>query len=401
MPEKRLFGAIEKLPSGRFRAKYRAPDGSRVAAPQTFDTRLDAESWLTDERRLISADEWTPPAERRAARHSKRLTFGEYADAWLESRKVKGRPLADRTRDHYRDLLDRFILPTFADQALVAITPETVERWYELVAIGKPTTQAHAYSLLRTILGSAVDRGLVKTANPAKIRGAGTTRRTKRIRPATPQELAVIVAAMPERRRLMVALAAWCALRFGELAELRREDVDTKRGVIKVRRGVVRVRVENEDGTARMERRVKGPKTDAGVRDVAIPPHLLADVRDHLLRHAAPGRNGLLFPGHDGTHLSTSAFYGRASTLNDQGEVIRKGHGYFEARRLAGRPDLRFHDLRHTGLTNAATVGATLAELMAMAGHSTAGAAMIYQHAAQDRMQDLARRLSAMAEGSL
>lgn len=406
---RRTFGSVRKLPSGRWQAFYNDPDGRttvsrtgaatpvRHPAPTTFDAKVDAEAWLVDERRLISSGAWTPPAERKAARRAAPLTFGPYADAWLAGRKVRGRPLADRTRDHYRDLLDRFILPTFADVPLADITPEMVDSWYELCAVGKPTTQAHAYSLVRTILGTAVERRLIKTANPAQIRGGGSTSRAKKVRPATTQELAAIVATMPERRRLMVALAAWCALRFGELAELRREDVDTKAGLIRVRRGVVRVRLEDDDGV-RMVRKVKGPKSAAGVRDVPIPPHLLADVRDHLLRHAAPGRDGLLFPGRDGGHMSTSAFYGRAAVLDDQGHVRRSGHGYFEARRVAGRPDLRFHDLRHTGLTNAATVGATLAELMQMAGHSTAGAAMRYQHAAQDRMHDLASRLSQMAE---
>jgi len=46
---------------------------------------------------------------------------------------------------------------------------------------------------------------------------------------------------MPQRYRLMVLLASWCGLRFGELAELRRKDVDVKNGVLHVRRGVVRV----------------------------------------------------------------------------------------------------------------------------------------------------------------
>lgn len=407
---RRNFGRVRKLSSGRWQAFYGDPDGRttlsrsgkptpvRHTAPSTFDTREDAEAWLTDERRLISAGAWAPPDERRAARRAKALTFGDYADAWLAARKVKGRPLADRTRDHYRDLLDRFILPTFGDVPLASITPEQIDSWYELVAIGRPTTQAHAYALLRTILGTAVDRGLIKTANPAKIRGGGSTKRAKKIKPATLNELAVITATMPERRRLMIALAAWCSLRFGELAELRRSDVDTKHGVIHIRRGVVRVRVEAEDGTTSIVRKVKGPKTEAGERDVPIPPHLLDDVRAHLLAHAAPGRDGLLFPGQNGEHLSSSAFYGRESTLNTDGSIRRKGHGYFEARRVAGRPDLNFHALRHTGLTNAAVAGATMAELMALAGHSTPAAALRYQHAANDRMKDLAQRLSAMAQ---
>ena len=31
---------------------------------------------------------------------------------------------------------------------------------------------------------------------------------------------------MPEQYRAMVLLAAWCALRFGELTELRRKDIN-------------------------------------------------------------------------------------------------------------------------------------------------------------------------------
>jgi integrase len=44
----------------------------------------------------------------------------------------------------------------------------------------------------------------------------------------------------------------------------------------------------------------------------------------------------------------------------------------YPARDAAGRLDLRFHDLRHTGAVLAAATGATLAELMARLGHSTA-----------------------------
>ena len=67
------------------------------------------------------------------------------------------------------------------------------------------------------------------------------------------------------------------------------------------------------------------------------------------------------------------------------------------ARREAGRPDLRFHDLRHTGATLAAQAGATTAELQARLGHATPDAAMIYQHAARLRDKQLAENLSRLA----
>jgi integrase len=100
--------------------------------------------------------------------------------------------------------------------------------------------------------------------NPAHIRGAGNSTRVHKIEPATLPELIQLVAATrPERYRLMILLAAWCALRFGKQTELRRGDIDLTNGVIRVRRGVVR---------AAGEIVVDTPKTAAGTQDVAIAP---------------------------------------------------------------------------------------------------------------------------------
>ena len=73
---------------------------------------------------------------------------------------------------------------------------------------------------------------------------------------------------------------------------------------------------------------------------------------------------------------------------------------YYPAREKAGRPDLRFHDLRHTGAVLAAATGATLSELMTRLGHSTPGAALRYQHTAKGRDAEIARALSELAEHS-
>lgn len=85
--------------------------------------------------------------------------------------------------------------------------------------------------------------------NPCHIRGAGSSKRVKRIEPATLPELQALTEAMPERYQLMVLLAAWCGLRFGELTELRRKDIDLAHGVVKIRRAVDRVKGEFIVGT--------------------------------------------------------------------------------------------------------------------------------------------------------
>ena len=60
----------------------------------------------------------------------------------------------------------------------------------------------------------------------------------KRIEPATLAELAALTAAMPDRLQLAVLLGAWCAMRYGEIAELRRADLDLAHGKVRIRRGV-------------------------------------------------------------------------------------------------------------------------------------------------------------------
>jgi integrase len=114
---------------------------------------------------------------------------------------------------------------------------------------------------------------------------------------------------------------------------------------------------------------------------VSIPPHLLPVVETHLAEHVGPAADALVFPAQHGGHMAPSSLY----------------RVWYPAREAAGRPDLRFHDLRHTGATLAAATGATLAELMARIGHSTNSAAMRYQHAAQDRDRAIAEALSGFA----
>ena len=84
------------------------------------------------------------------------------------------------------------------------------------------------------------------------------------------------------------------------------------------------------------------------------------------------------------------------TTLHHQTLYKQWGH----ARRAAGCPDLRIHDLRHGAAVMAAQSGATLAELMQRLGHSTSRAAMRYQHAAQGRDAEIAIALSRMAQGA-
>ncbi len=357
------FGSLRRLPSGRIQARYTGPDGLTHKAPTTFSTKGDAQAWLSIQRANITLGKWKPASRESLA------TFSTYAETWLGARDLK-----PRTRAHYRRLLDSQLLPRFGSLRLPLITPEAVRDWHAHMGNRTPTLRAHCYSLLRAILTTAVEDGLVP-ANPCHIRGASNVKAIHKIQPASLPELEALVAAMPDRYKVMTLLAAWCGLRFGELTELRRRDIDVSTGVIRVRRGVSRVDGEYVIGT---------PKSDAGIRDVAVPPHLYPVLTVHLRTNTPSGRDALLFPlATDASrHMAPASLY----------------KVFYRARIEAGRPDLRWHDLRHTGAVLAAQTGATLAELMGRLGHSTPQAALRYQHVAGGRDSEIAAALSRMAE---
>lgn len=382
MPGKRRarrgFGKIRKLPSDRYQASYIGPDMQRHNAIRTFEAREDAEEWLNKERRLTDdPDTWTSPRVREARRQSG-VTLRAFAPAAIRRRKVRGRSLTPRTIAHYERLLDKVLYPSFGDAIMSRISPEQVAAWYDAMPTEHPTQRAHAYSLLSSLLTQEIDEEADRTGkpvvrvNPCRIKGAGVVERVHEIRPATPKQLVTIAANMPDELQTMVLLSAWCGLRFGEVAALRRRDVDTDAGTVRVERAVVHVDGRNVVGET---------KSAAGVRTIALPPHIVPAIEDHLREHTGTDNDALLFPRDPGG----------SEPWTNGGPFARL---FAVARAAAGRDDLHFHDLRHTGAVLAAQSGATLKELMQRLGHSTPTMALRYQHVAAGRDAQIAAAMS-------
>ena len=177
---KRTFGSIRKLPSGRFQARYTGPDGRTYSgrSPEgkalTFDSRQYAGKYLERVSADIQRGTWVSPEEQRrdVAPADLPEVFGTYAEAWLA-----GRDLSPSTSRLYRVTLDNQILPVFGHVYVPEITPAMVREWHaKLRTQTGPTQRAHAYALLRTILGTAVQDDIL-AANPCRIRGAGSATR--------------------------------------------------------------------------------------------------------------------------------------------------------------------------------------------------------------------------------
>ena len=361
---KRAFGRVRKLTSGRWQARYRGPDGLDRPAPATFRTKKEATDWLADKQAEIGAGGWIDP-------DAGKMPFGVYAAAW-----VKQRRLAETTRELYEMLLRLHLEPGFGRMAVADITPASVRLWRaaHLEVTGAPTV-AKSYALLRAIMNTAMEDQLI-ARNPCRIKGGSVTDTPERPI-ATVAEVFAIADKIQPRYRLMVLLAAFLGLRLGELIGLRGQDVDLDSGSVRVRSAVAELR-----GGKRI---TKLPKSKAGIRTVVIPDVILPALRQHMAVFAEPGRDGRVFLGAKGGTPRQNQF----------NRVWRRACADAEIK------GLRFHDLRHTGNTMAASTGASTKELMARFGHSTGRAALIYQHATEERQRVIADGLNAQIVSGL
>ncbi len=367
------WGALRKLPSGRYQASY-LHEGERYNAPHTFDAMGDARAWLASVRSDIQRGRWRDPRSAQAE------TFENYAAVWLSQRvSVKGEPLRPRTRTEYTRQLSRG-LSEFGSDDIQKITPARVRAWHSgrLTEAGA-TAAGREAALLRAILGTAVTDGIIDR-NPvdSKLTRSSSGRSH---RPPTLEELSVIVDHFAEnepRLRLAVLLAAYGGLRMSEWRALRRRDltIDGDRVIVAVTRQAQRV-----TGVGWI---TGPPKSAEGLRVVPLPAALGGDVREHLASHVGRFPDDLLFaPLRRSEFLDDSQFNAAWNAAREAAGVrVRHGDGWVSV--------VREHDLRHFALSFYAATGATLAELKARAGHSTNQAAMIYQHAVVDRAAELA-----------
>jgi integrase len=387
---KRSFGQITRLPSRRFRARYTGPDMALHNAPTTFETRQDAEGWLTDERRLISGGNWVSPASRRAAdakreADRKARNFDAYARSWLDAR----HDLRPTTRVGYACSIERHLIPAFGSTPIDDIRTEDVRAWFTRYGSRTPTARAHAFAVLKSILKQAEDDELI-VRNPARIKAGGRAEAQRDPQVLTLPELLALADAMPPQHRALTLLCGFCGLRFGEAVALKRGDVDLDEGFVHIAHGMTRVNGQKVIGK---------PKTKAAVRKVAVPKMVVEALRTHLASTDV-GRNALVFPGKDGQPLAPSALYGRAARTERRGKHTfeKTAYGFFAAREVIGRPELHWHDLRRTAATLGAQSGATVREMQHRLGHTTPAMALHYQGATEARDRLIADQLDRMAQ---
>jgi integrase len=300
MPGKRRFGRVRQLPSGRWQARYKGPDGIDRPAPRTFESKTSAERWLSVTEAEIIQDGWIDP-------DGGRVLFAAYARDWIEERPE----LRPKTVELYRYLLRQHLEPALGARALADIKEPHVRRWRKnLLDSGvSAVTAAKAYRLLKAVFNTAVDDGLIRR-NPCRIKGAG-----QEVSPERPvltvAQVYAVADAVDQRYRALVLLAVFSSLRWGELAALRRCDIDVQTRTVRIMRQLTEHR---GDGLV-----FGPPKSEAGRRTVAIPELIMPDVAVHLVTYAHPGDDGFCSRALGARCCATAIF-----TVGSGGQRLRR-----------------------------------------------------------------------------
>jgi integrase len=362
---RRRFGTIRRLPSGRYQARYPGPDDILRPADDTFATKSEAEAWLTLKEAEILEGDWIDP-------DAGAVLVADYGATWIEERPH----LRPKTVELYAYLLRTHIAPHFKAVTIAEITLARVRHWRKtLLDSGtSEVTVAKAYRLLRAILNTAVDDGLIRR-NPCRIKGAGDEHSPERPVLSVAQVFALADAVGP-RYRPLVLLATFASLRWAELAALRPEDIDLDACTVRVTR-----QISYQQGGGHS---FGPPKSRAGRRLVSFPDLIAPDLRSHLdgLDAAAV----LVFTSPEGSPLRNSNFSRRV---------------WVPALSAVGLVGVHIHDLRHTGNQFSAEAGANLRELMERMGHDSTRAASIYLHSSAERQRAIATQVGRNARKAL
>jgi integrase len=353
---KREYGAVDRLPSGNFRARWRQ-NGKRVTAPMTFATEDDAKNFLV----TVQADLLRGKP---SLTNTGSMALSEWLDEWL---KQPGKSRNAQARDLQGVRAFPRLLPLRLAEIERSDVQNAVTQRSNFVAAA---TVRRDYSALRACLNAAADNGLIAAA-PVPRRIALPKARDTTPPELTDEDLDALVEQMAPRYRALVRTAAVLGFRWSEVIGLRLCDVDFLRKEVTIGQTV-----EEAKGHLTL---VPWGKTSSALRSRPAPGFLLDELSNHIAEFRADeGREALLFVGERCGVLRRSAFVRRH---------------FAPAREAIGFGDLDFHHLRHHGITWLVEAGVPLNELQEWFGHKAVAMTMRYVHATSRSRKEAAKRM--------
>ncbi len=352
--DRKHFGTIRQMSSGRFQVRFTDTDGKRRPAPRTFLDRKQAEIWLARKRVEIEDRIWSPPKP-------DDKTVVEWAERWLV-----GAHIRESTRRGYL-WLTRIVTEKWGDTPVSEIKKADLQAWLgEMTSQGRSrATIRHIAGTMRRILTYAVEIGGLES-NPAERLHIASARPSE-VKPLTIAQIEDLAEAIShsdlhvggngatstgraERPDLALAvkLAAYCGLRAGEVWGLRRRDIQLESSALIIEQSVT------AGVTGKL---VIGPTKSGRGRRVPIPRQMISELQKHLKHEVKTDPDALVFTSNAGTPVNHGTFFKRYF----RPALIRAGLS----------PETRFHDLRHSYASLLIAAGGHSKAIQERLGHSS------------------------------
>jgi integrase len=319
----------------RYDVRYRTVAGD--VRTRTFRGRRDAERFMATVEADKLRGDWVDP---RLAKQS----FADVARDWSSSNPRK-RLSTVATESSY---LKMHILPVFASRPIGRITRKEVQnavnKWAETLS---PRTVRRVFETFNAILNYASLSDIIVRV---PTRGVKLPQVRKLDRPLpSPERIAQLAAALEPDFGAFVYLGAVLGLRWGECAGLRVGRIDFVNSTLMVAEQITRGRGGEP---------IAGPpKSEAGIRTLAMPTPLAEMLASHLMRQG----------------LSEADEDEYVFTMPDGGPLWYQNwriRFWLPACKEVGLAGLGFHDLRRMNATGLVAGGIDVKTVQARLGHS-------------------------------
>lgn len=352
----------------RYTASYDPGTGKQIQRSITGKTQKEVAQKLKAATTAIDTGTYTAPDK---------MTVGQWLDIWKEEYLGGVKP---STVHSYKTTIKNHLKPNLGAIRLDVLVPHQIQGFYNsLVQKGRSAkTVKNVHGILHRALQQAVMNGYIHS-NPCV--ACVLPRAVKKdIRPLNEDQIADFLKAIKGHRfEDLFITAVFTGMREGEICGLQWDCVNLDLGTARINKQLQYIRKSNG------QYMMVPTKNDKG-RDITLAPTVVAALRrvkraqlENRLRYGECWENsGFVFTDELGRHLSPQTVY------RDFKKTVAE----------IGRPDARFHDLRHTYAVAAIKSGDDIKTVQENLGHATAAFTLdIYGHVTDKMKRDSADRM--------
>ena len=287
--------------------------------------------------------------------HSK-ITLAEWLNRWLNE--FKAPMIRATTADRYRTYIENHINPQLGNKMLTSITPTSIQKMYNKLSISGRTKGREKYGeglsnssvrsvhmLLHEAMDGAVKEGLIPF-NPTEATTIPKSVKTEKT-VLLESQIEIFIKAIEDDEiwRDFFYTAIMTGMRQGEICGLKWLDFDEENGTLHIQRSV---------RTEKKKLIIGETKTSEGNRKIVLPLSVFEMLKDRKKNAISEW----IFP---------KSYYPE--------HPVTPKSAYLQLKKIlkkAELPDIRFHDLRHTFATHAASNGIDPKTLAGILGHTKA-----------------------------